>query len=71
MQFRAVYKCRLCGKELVSSYYWIDNMTTDDIETKKSEKEEGKSPNVILHYCKEGQIGFADLIGGRKVEENE
>lgn len=54
MKYRAVYKCRLCGKEFISQFYWIDNMTTDDIETKKSENEEGKSPNVIFHYCKEG-----------------
>ena len=71
MKYRAVYKCRLCGKEFVSSCYWIDNMTIDDIDTYKIEKEEGKSPNVIFHFCKEGEIGFADLIGGRKVNEND
>lgn len=67
MKYRAVFKCRLCGEEYESNNYWVDNMTTEDIDSKEIGNEAGKSPNVIFHFCENGNIGFADLIGGRKV----
>lgn len=77
-EYRAIYKCRLCGKEFEgisfcekdnSPFYAVASfvMGNDSFEMRY------KKPAKIIHKaekhdCKDGSIGLADFIGFRKVE---
>lgn len=74
IEYRAIYKCRLCGEE------YADSLISEYEAEKCFEKfEKGKSiyrsisgrndiPKVKVHICKDDSLGFADFIGMRKVE---
>lgn len=73
-EYRAIYKCRLCGEE------YADSLISEYEAEKCFEKfEKGKSiyrsisgrndiPKVKVHICKDDSFGFSDFIGMRKVE---
>lgn len=76
-EYRAIYKCRLCGEE------YADSLISEHEAEKCFEKfEKGKSiyrsisgrndiPKVKVHICndgKDGSFGLSDFIGMRKVE---
>lgn len=74
-EYRAIYKCSLCGGEYADSLI-------SEYEAEKCFKklEKGKSiyrsisrrndiPKVKVHICKNGSFGFSDFIGMRKIEQ--
>ena len=75
-EYRAIYKCRLCGEEFekekvdykraVAAVLYLGmfgNELFDDPTTDIS------VCRMIDHNCKDGSMGFADFLGFRKVEE--
>lgn len=54
-KFRAIYKCRLCGEKFELPATGEEVLVEMDAET---------------HYCKDGDFGFADFLGFRKIEDN-
>lgn len=74
-EYRAMYKCRLCGEK-------IDGITmgdTEDVEIQidntcafSSEffnpKTAHREARAITHRCKDGSYGLAEFLGFRKVE---
>lgn len=74
MKYRAVYKCRLCGKEFsVLNSYFKDDMCASKVIYlgRMCVQNEGNNLPYEHHVCDNGDIGFADLLGARKVLENE
>lgn len=73
-EYRAIYRCRMCGEE------YADSLISEYEAEKCFEKlEKGKSiyrsisgrndiPKVKVHICKYGSLGFSDFIGMRRVE---
>lgn len=66
--YEAVYKCRLCGKEFKPQNPWADNPTMADKETYKKTNGKIKVLKFTVHFCENGEVGFGDLLGCRKVE---
>lgn len=73
-EYRAIYKCRLCGEEI--DYGGAGEILAISITTSLAVF--GDAKNVkggqmihkhICHKCKDGSFGFSDFIGFRKVEE--
>lgn len=75
-EYRAIYKCRLCGEEFekekvdykraiaaVLCLGMFGNESFDDSTTDISVY------RVIDHNCKDGSMGLADFLGFRKVED--
>lgn len=74
MKYRAVYKCRLCGKEFTPpNGYFTDDMTNEARISfflgRMCQQYEGNNLPYEHHVCDNGDIGFADLLGVRKVKE--
>ena len=66
MKYRAVYKCRFCGKE----YEPDDYVYRTEWETANHMIERSLQSCLLeVHYCENGDVGFGDLIGLRKVSE--
>lgn len=72
-EYRAIYKCRLCGKEFVhcktKEYTAMSltvaltvNDTTDHV------RYDDILHRHLLHNCADGSFGYADFYGFRKVE---
>lgn len=59
MKYRAVYKCRLCGKEFYGDEYCKTKVRSTQCIYLLPE----------IHNCETGDISFADFLGLRKVEE--
>ena len=75
-EYRAIYKCRLCGEEFekekvdhkravaaVLCLGMLENESFDDPTTDIS------IYRVIDHKCEDGSMGLADFLGFRKVED--
>lgn len=65
--YQAVYKCRLCGKMFLTDKEYkkgsaVRKMIRIDINTPYSNR------GNEIHYCTDGNIGFADFMGFKKVE---
>lgn len=72
MKYKAVFKCRLCGKEFSSpNAYFTDDMTNEaGIEffiARMCIQYNGNNLPYGHHFCENGDIGFGDLLGVRKV----
>lgn len=74
--YQAVYKCRLCGKEILDKKIKIRKIEDFTITNILAQKEQtvfyGKPNNVDLHRmhdCANGSLGFADFQGFKKMEE--
>ena len=77
-EYRAIYKCRLCGEEFegmifgerdsVSCAMALFTSGNDSYAMRYKEP-----PNILYtkeeHYCKDGSMGLADFLGFRKVED--
>ena len=77
IEYRAIYKCRLCGEEFygmsfcesdISTFYAI---TTFIMGSNSCEMLYKAPPQIIYakkqHSCKDGSLGLADFMGFRKV----
>lgn len=49
--YQAIYKCRLCGKEIIKDD--LHNATSDLFRYE-------------MHNCKDGSYGFVDFLGFRE-----
>ena len=74
MEYRAIYKCRLCGEEIAKTTMadkidveiQIRNtcaFSSDFFNPKTAHRE----LRAIPHSCKDGSYGLAEFIGFRKV----
>ena len=76
-EYRAIYKCRLCGEEFEDARMGRDiaYMGAAVLTVKEHFKPEGcaiGAHKYNTHVCDDGSYGFADFIGFRKAEdENE
>ena len=73
-EYRAIYKCRLCGEEFISTvtgsaYIAIKNMVIMTAECDVKQKILNPVTKTSMHSCKDGSCGMADFLGFRKVEE--
>ena len=76
-EYRAIYKCRLCGQEYETAIatdmatvkeYIIQALTgydTGRLNCKKTPSE------TEVHDCKNGSIGIASFLGFRKTDDEE
>lgn len=72
MTYRVVCKCRLCDKEFTPDGYSADNMTNDipiSVFLWRICSQDKTSGLPYHHTCDNGDIGFGDLLGVRKVEK--
>lgn len=73
LEFRAIYKCRMCGEEysdavtgeMVAMALTVALTVKDSTENVRYN---GKLHRHGIHECKDGSFGFSDFIGMRKVE---
>lgn len=69
-EYRAIYKCRLCGKIFANGKKRTENKSLNKIVNLST-----VSPlfphdkGYIPHGCKDGSIGLAEFLGFRKVDE--
>lgn len=73
-EYRAIYKCRLCGGEFVSAATTsadiaIKNMVLMTAECDVNQKILNPVTKLSMHSCKDGSMGLADFMGFRKMEE--
>lgn len=73
-EYRAIYKCRLCGEEFVSAVTGsadiaIKNMVIVTAECDVKQKILNPVTKTIMHGCKDGSMGMSDFLGFRKIEE--
>lgn len=69
-KFKIIYKCRMCGKE------FLKREIKDDFQAQRylggmCVQYKGNNLPFEFHRCEDGSFGFGDLIGCRRVEENE
>lgn len=67
-EYRAIYKCRLCGGEFtkfVTEFSYDANLY---IMPMCLQNQRNNLP-FESHICPNGDIGFADFLGFRKVED--
>ena len=72
-EYRAIYKCRLCGEEYVSAItasadMAIKNMVVITAECDSGQRILNPVTKLSMHSCKDGSMGLADFLGFRKVE---
>lgn len=73
-EYRAIYKCRLCGEEYVSAIAGsadmaIKNMVVITVEFDSGQRILNPVTKLSMHSCKDGSMGLADFLGFRKVED--
>ena len=73
-EYRAIYKCRMCGEEFVSAvtgnaYIAIKHMVSVTSGYNPTEYIGAPITEKTMHSCKGGSMGMADFLGFRKVEE--
>ena len=77
--YRAIYKCRLCGKVFFNAATARRNTASLSV-VYTALKASGitpqfASPNapmqVDVHNCKDGSYGMSDFLGMKEVQENE
>lgn len=69
-EYRAIYKCRLCGEVFCQGKKRTENESLNKIVKLSTVfpfflHDKGYIP----HGCKDGSIGFAEFLGFRKVDE--
>lgn len=70
MEYKTIYKCRLCGKEFTPLNGYSKNEAKIAIFIgRMCVQNKGNNLPYEHHVCDNGDIGFADLLGVRKVEE--
>ena len=73
-EYRAIYKCRLCGEEFGSAKTGsadiaIKHMVSVTSWSKPTEYIGAPITETTMHSCKGGSMGLADFLGFRKVED--
>ena len=73
-EYRAIYKCRLCGGEFESCVTTsidvvIKNMLNVTVGHEIKQWIGTPVSETSMHSCKNGSFGMADFVGFRKVEE--
>lgn len=73
-EYRAIYKCRLCGEEFVSAVtrntdISIKNIVLMTAECDVKQKILNPVTKLSMHSCKDGSMGLADFWGFRKAED--
>lgn len=74
-EYRAVYRCRLCGEEFEDCTVGEDlaqavNMALVVLGNTQHVKIQRNLYRNAPHYCKDGSFGFADFQGFKKIEDN-
>lgn len=66
--YQAIYKCRLCKKKYSFN---IEKEANEAFDAHPFRNEDCATipGNVILHNCRKGKIGAADIQGFKKVGE--
>lgn len=73
-EYRAIYKCRLCGEEICSDHTESQEevigfaLSLSVCNLKDTFKIHKCACEQIMHVCKDGSFGLADFRGFRKVE---
>ena len=72
-EYRAIYKCRLCGEEIentksTSRYIRYQNMVNSVTIPQFTENVKMPRMEDYMHDCKDGSHGYIELIGFRKME---
>lgn len=67
-EYRAIYKCRMCGEEYESQHTFDDEDLAQAYMTRMCIQRERYNLPFEHHVCKDGSFGFSDFIGFRKVE---
>lgn len=72
-EYRATYKCRMCGEEFVSAITGnadiaIKQMVKVTIGIKPLEFIGNPITETTMHSCKDGSMGMADFLGFKKIE---
>ena len=75
-EYRAIYKCRLCGEKFEDGRTGIDTayMGCAVLVAKEHFKPEGCAIGVHrhnTHVCDDGSYGFADFVGFKKVDDED
>lgn len=70
-EYRAIYKCRLCGEEFESAVTTRENIAMKHmviVTTGYKSTENIGTPvtETSMHSCKDGSMGLADFLGFRK-----
>lgn len=73
-EYRAIYKCRLCGEEFKGSATTnidiaIKNMLNVTFGYEIKQWNEAPVSEIFMHSCKDGSLGLADFLGFRKVDD--
>lgn len=63
-----IYKCRLCG-EIFSTRLMDDDSYIRTYLEKMCHQSDGERLPYAHHVCKNGDIGFADILGFKKLEK--
>lgn len=66
--FQSIYKCRLCGLELVAQRTGKDFAMCETAMLACGFYDKCKSPNHTIHFCDDGSVGLTDFQGFRRVE---
>lgn len=75
-EYRAIYKCRLCGEEIenvtsTDRYIHYQNMVNSVPMYQCGINTSVPSIENYMHDCKDGSHGYIELIGFRKVEDKD
>lgn len=73
-EYRAIYKCRLCGEEFETAIMKKDtaNLCVNTLAITahfKLKSDEISIDRQYIHSCRDGSYGLADFLGFRKSEE--
>lgn len=73
-EYRAIYKCRLCGEEIenvtsTSRYIHYQDMVNSVNVPQFAINVKIPRMEDYMHECKDGSHGYIELIGFRKAEE--
>lgn len=67
-EYRAIYKCRLCGEEF-ETHIFRDSFEAEFYIAHMAMQFKRHPLPYEHHICKNEDVGFADFIGCRKVED--
>ncbi len=68
-EYRAIYKCRMCGEEYESCHMFNDEVESQAYMKMMCIQRDRYNLPFEHHVCKDGSFGFSDFIGMRKVEQ--
>ena len=73
--YKAIYKCRLCGKKIIQEIPEQAEITVNGILGCEYKQEIYRHTGVdnlgrpTLHNCEDGSLGFVDFQGFKKAED--